>query len=116
MDRHERFHLIRQLLSEHRHVPLQRFLQEMEVSLATFKRDLQYLRDRFRMPILYDKDAAAYHLGADGRHELPGIWFNADEVHALLTMQQLLHELQPGLLTPRLQPLRDLLYLSLIHI
>ena len=36
---------------------------------------------------------------------MPGLWFSASEVYALLTMRQLLAELQPGLLDPHVQPL-----------
>ncbi len=31
-------------------------------------------------------------------YELPGLWFNASELYALLSMQQLLEQVQPGLL------------------
>jgi predicted DNA-binding transcriptional regulator YafY len=40
MDRTERFYRIQQLLHQHRSVPVERFLRELEISLATFKRDL----------------------------------------------------------------------------
>ncbi len=46
MDRSERFHKIIELLNRGRPVPLKRFLAETEVSAATFKRDLEYMRDR----------------------------------------------------------------------
>ena len=52
MDRTERFYHIDRLLNERRVVPVQVFLEELEVSLATFKRDLEYLRDRFQAPII----------------------------------------------------------------
>jgi len=45
MDRSERFHRIDLLLNERGVVPREVFLQELEVSLATFKRDLEYMRD-----------------------------------------------------------------------
>lgn len=108
MDRAERFVRIKTLLHQRRAVSLQYFLDDLEVSHATFKRDLAYLRDRLNTPIDYDAEAGGYRLGISQNgpsHELPGIWFNADEIHALLTMQHLLGELQPGLLTPHVQPL-----------
>ncbi len=40
MDRTERFYRIQQLLRQNRTVPLRRFLRELEISLATFKRRL----------------------------------------------------------------------------
>jgi predicted DNA-binding transcriptional regulator YafY len=43
---------------------------------------------------------------AGAQYELPGLWFNSGEVHALLTMQHLLTDLDPGgILTPHIQPL-----------
>jgi predicted DNA-binding transcriptional regulator YafY len=42
---------------------------------------------------------------AGNKYELPGLWFNASEIHALLTMQHLLQNLGPGLLSPHVDPL-----------
>jgi len=108
MDRTERFYRIGQLLNERRLVPLKAFLHELEISHATFKRDLEYMRDRLNAPIVWDRDAGGYrfdHQGVGDKFELPGLWFNATEIHALLTMQQLLTSLGPGLLTPHVEPL-----------
>ncbi len=104
MDRLERFYRIDQLLHERRVVPVDVFRDELEVSPATFKRDLEYMRSRFNAPIEWDRELGGYRWGKTDSHapkyELPGLWFNPSEIHALLTMQQLLHELEPGLLTP----------------
>lgn len=108
MDRTERLYRIDRLLQERTLVSLQVFLDELEVSLATFKRDLEYLRDRLNAPIIWDRDAGGYRFDksvAGIKYELPGLWFNAAEIHALLTMQQLLTSLGPGLLTPHIEPL-----------
>lgn len=113
MNHPARLYRIKAMLLEYRVVSRQRFLDELEISLATFKRDLAYLRDQMNAPIAYDAEAGGYRLDTESygpRHELPGMWFNADEIHALLTVQQLLQELQPGLLTPHVQPLLDRLY------
>jgi predicted DNA-binding transcriptional regulator YafY len=111
MDRTERFYKIQQLLRQRRVVPLADFLSGLEVSRATFKRDIEYLRDRMNVPIEWDRDAGGYCLaeqgGAPSRSELPGLWFNASEVHALLTMQHLLKGLEPGILAPQVAPLLE---------
>ncbi|QXP84795.1 YafY family protein [Methylococcus sp. Mc7] len=110
MDRTERFYRIEQMLRERRTVPLREFLDVLGVSRATFVRDLEYLRERLKAPIEWDRELRGYRLGEpDGRtgHELPGLWFNASEIHALLTMRRLLAELQPGLLEPHVRPLLD---------
>jgi predicted DNA-binding transcriptional regulator YafY len=108
MDRTERLYRIDRLLQERTVVPVSDFLEELEVSLATFKRDLEYLRDRLNAPIVWDRDSGGYRFekqGAGNKYELPGLWFNASEIHALLTMRQLLTSLGPGLLSSHVEPL-----------
>jgi len=55
MERTERFYAIERLLRERRSVPRKVFLEALEISAATFKRDLGYLRDRFKAPIEWDQ-------------------------------------------------------------
>ncbi len=108
MDRTERFYHIDRLLHERKIVPLEDFLQALEISRATFKRDLEYLRERFNAPIVWDRDAGGYRFDAPAtgpRYELPGLWFNASEVIALFSMRQLLKQLEPGLLSAHVEPL-----------
>jgi predicted DNA-binding transcriptional regulator YafY len=122
MDRLERFYKIRELLEGERVVKVGVFLETLGVSLATFKRDLEYMRDRFHAPIDWDREAGGYRLtepvraagksvvakpAVGPKFELPGLWFNATEIRALLTMQHLLANLQPGLLGPHVQPLLE---------
>jgi len=59
-------------------------------------------------PIHYDRERNGYHYDqGEGRmYELPGLWFNASELHALLSVQQLLASVQPGLLDSHLKPLQ----------
>ena len=110
MDRSERFYKIQNMLQHRGAVRLQDFLAELEVSKATFKRDLEYLRDRMGAPIVYDRDEEAYRFEAgvadQGSWQLPGLWFTASEMQALLTMDRLLADLQPGVLSDAIAPLR----------
>jgi predicted DNA-binding transcriptional regulator YafY len=109
MDRTERFYQIDQMLQAGGVVPIERFLRTLGVSRATFKRDLEYLRDRLNAPIEWDRFEGGYRYGKSGEgpsFSLPGMWFNASEAHALLMMQQLLAELQPGLLGAQVKPLQ----------
>jgi predicted DNA-binding transcriptional regulator YafY len=113
MDRTERFYKIELLLRSRGCVSFAALQAELEISPATLKRDLQYLRDRLSAPIVYDAAANGYRFsgdaangGAAGRHELPGLWFSEGEIHALLTMHQLLAGLDDdGVLARHLQPL-----------
>ncbi len=91
------------------HVSFQQLLGDLEVSAATLKRDLEYLRDRMGAPIVYDRDLNGYKFGPEYRgqkHELPGLWFNERELYSLLMAHQLLSELDSdGMLSRHLQPL-----------
>lgn len=110
MNRTERFYRIDQMLHERRIVPLEAFLDTLEVSRATFKRDLEYLRERLNAPIVWDRQAGGYrfagieHVGPV--YELPGLWFSAGELYALLAAHQLLAELEPGVLAAQVAPLQ----------
>jgi len=110
MDRTERFHLIDQMLCNQRVVTRAQFLDALEVSPATFKRDLEYLRDRLAAPIVWDRERRGYcyEQGEDGEQfQLPGLWFNTSEIQALLSMDALLENLQPGVLSNHIEPLRS---------
>jgi predicted DNA-binding transcriptional regulator YafY len=84
-------------------------LQEaLEISPATLKRDLAKLRDQLHMPIRFDRERGGYVMdGAATDSELPGLWFSPEEILALATIQQLLAQLAPGILGPKLKPLQQ---------
>lgn len=110
MNRLERFYKIDQLLQERTLVSRPDFLDELEVSLATFKRDLEYMRDRFHAPVVWDAELRGYRYDKQSKSgrkfELPGLWFTESEAYALVTMQHLLSSLdQGGLIGPHIAPL-----------
>ncbi len=111
MNKTERIFKIEQLIAARKVVSFATLLEELEVSRATLKRDLEYLRSRMKTPIAYDREANGYRFGGKRgeaeRVESPGLWFNASEAAALLTMQHLLEELQPGLLKRHIAPLEE---------
>lgn len=120
MDRTERFYKIEMLLRSRGSVSFAALREELGVSPATLKRDLQYLRDRLHAPIVYDAFDNGYRFdhggAAGGRHELPGLWFSEHEIHALLTMHQLLAGLDDdGVLSRHLQPMLERLQGMLGH-
>ena len=106
-----RLYRIETLIRARGHVSLQTLMGELEVSRATLKRDLEYLRSRMGAPIEYDAFLGGYRFGAayaGPKHELPGLWFDEGELYSLLTAQQLLGSLDSdGLLSRHLQPLLD---------
>jgi predicted DNA-binding transcriptional regulator YafY len=111
LGRAERLYAIDRLLRERGSLSLEEFMSALEVSRATFRRDLDYLRDRLHAPIVWDAADRKYRLnggaGDQRIHALPGLWFNESELHALLAMQALLEKIEPGLLEPHLAPLRQ---------
>jgi predicted DNA-binding transcriptional regulator YafY len=111
MDRLERLYRIHGLLRSRRFVSTQDFLDDLEISRATFKRDLEVLRDRLHAPIVFDRQREAYRyddtVADNALWQLPGLWFTADELRALLTMDRLLSDLQPGVLSELVGPIRQ---------
>ncbi len=109
MDRFDRVFQLNNILQAARlPVPRRRLEQELECSRATVKRIIEDLRDFLGAPIKYDRQRNGYYYDHSEQQlfELPGLWFNASELYALLSAQQLLANAQPGLLDRHLQPLR----------
>lgn len=113
MNQTERLYKILQLLENDKAVPLNVFMERLDVSRATFKRDLEHLRSRLNAPVIFDRFSGGYRLEkgkaasrAGPKRELPGLWFTAEETYALLTMLQLLKDLEPGLLEGQVEPLK----------
>jgi predicted DNA-binding transcriptional regulator YafY len=108
VDRTERFYKIDMLIRSRGCVGFETLMRELGVSRATLKRDLEYLRSRLDVPIVYDRDDNGYRFDkrAPAQHQLPGVWFSEQEIHALLTMHQLIAQLDTGgMLARHLQPL-----------
>jgi predicted DNA-binding transcriptional regulator YafY len=109
MTRTARLYRIELLIKARGHLSFRALLDELGVSAATLKRDLEYLRDRLNAPIEYDRYLNGYKFasGSRGRrHELPGLWFDERELYSLLMTQQLLSELDAqGTLSHHLEPL-----------
>ncbi|MEN8178255.1 MAG: WYL domain-containing transcriptional regulator [Pseudomonadota bacterium] len=109
MDRFDRiFELNRIFRSARYPVSRQQLEQRLECSRATVKRLIDEMRLYLNAPIVYDRKLKGYRYeaGAGEMYELPGLWFNASELQALLSIQQLFQQIQPGLLDSHLQPLR----------
>src|SRR5687767_14853326 len=91
---------IQEMLRERGAVPKRAFLKELEISEAQFKRDLAMLRDQFKKQIVYDPQTRTYRMeGSEGTDiEISGPMYSMAEIHAMLLMQDLITQLQPGLL------------------
>ncbi len=109
MDRFDRIFELNRLLQSARHpVSRRRIEQELDCSRSTAKRIVDDMRIYLNAPIVYDRERNGYYYDQrEGEmYELPGLWFNASELHALLSVQQLLAKVQPGLLDGHLRPLQ----------
>ena len=109
MSNNERIYRIDQLLNDKKVVSFQELLNRLEISPATLKRDLAYMRDRLNAPLVYDKELNGYRFGANTEsYSLPGLWFTPEEIYALLAMDHLLGNLDAsGLLGKQIKPLQS---------
>jgi predicted DNA-binding transcriptional regulator YafY len=105
----ERIYRIDHLLNDRKLVSFQELLDRLEISPATLKRDLAYMRDRLNAPIVYDKELNGYRFEANTEsYSLPGLWFTPEEIYALLAMDHLLGNLDAsGLLGKQIKPLQS---------
>lgn len=110
MERGERFYKIHNALKSGRCLPLSHFTEDLGISRATFKRDIEYLRDRYGAPLVWDAERRGYRYealeGAE-RFELPGLWLSGAEIHALLAMQAMLADLDEGVLAGQVEPVME---------
>ncbi len=103
-----RLYRYKSLLSGRNAISASDLMSTLEISRATLNRDIAKLRDQLHVPIEFNSDMGGYTL--DPKHtesELPGLWFSQSEILALVTIQQLLEQLQPGLLGTKLRPLQE---------
>lgn len=108
MDRYERILAIHRNLKAARYpVPLRRLMDETHASRATVYRDIAFLRDALGAPVESAAESSFFYDPAEGeRFELPGLWLNSEELHALLAAHRLLDRTGPGVLASALAPLK----------
>lgn len=108
MDQFERIFRLHQILRSHRWpVSRHQLMDTLNCSEATVYRTVEKLRDVLDAPVQSDEQGGWYYPRQGEPFELPGLWFNASELHALLSVDRLLAEVQPGVLDEELEPLRE---------
>jgi len=119
VDKFDRIYQLHHILSGRRTpIALEDLRTRLECSKATVYRLIHVLEDRMGAEIEHvdDPQGFLYRRDAEGRaFELPGLWFSAQELHALLVFDRLLEGLEPGLLAEHLAPLRKRLDELLQH-
>lgn len=110
MDRFEQIYTVHRVLRRARYpVSTARLQEELDhCSTATLRRVIADMRNYLGAPIESSCQGGGYWYAEEERasYELPGLWFSAREIHALLTFHHFLENLQPGLLSVHLQPLK----------
>jgi len=105
----EKVYHLHNILSQRR-TPIGRqdLMDELVCSQATFYRLLAELRDTLGAPVEQDPETKRffYDRSLAGNFELPGVWLSSEELQALLSAQEVLSRVQPGLLDEELGSLR----------
>lgn len=111
MDKVDHIYKLHHLLSRRRTaVSRSDITRELECSIPTVYRTIGTMRDHLRAPIEFDKENDGYRYTRSANsdvYELPGLWFSANELHALLVFDAMLQSLDPGLLGEHLAPFRQ---------
>ncbi len=107
MDHFDQVHQIYTMLKNARLPVSKRAMKDkLEVSASTIKNRIAELRDRYDAPIKYSHRANGYYF-EDDKYELKGIWFSQNELFALLTLEQQLETLEPGLISEQLKVFKN---------
>jgi predicted DNA-binding transcriptional regulator YafY len=110
MDKFDRIYELHKILRDRR-TPISRseLMARLDnCSEPTVYRLIRIMRDFLGAPVEHDDEAGGYFYRRDvagGTYELPGLWFNARELQALLVFDRLLESLEPGLLGDHLAPI-----------
>ena len=111
MDKFDRIYQLHDVLRGRR-TPISRadLASRLECSESSLYRLIRVLRDVLGAPIKHTDNPNGYYYertAEGGTYELPGLWFNARELQALLVFERLFESLEPGLLSEHLQPLSN---------
>lgn len=84
----ERYLWVHNRLKRGGYLSLAAFMEAFEISRRQAARDIEFMRDFFRAPIVYSALDKGYAY-ADDSFELPGMWLSEDEIVALLVTKRL---------------------------
>jgi proteasome accessory factor C len=108
MDKFDRIYRVDRLLDGKRvPVPMATLVEELECSESNVRRIIRTMREMLRAPIEFDPELQGYRyatLTDGGTFQLPGLWFSARELQALVVLQRLLESTGTGLLAREFAP------------
>lgn len=110
MNKFDRIQGLHSILTNRRTpVSLVDLAEKLECAPSTVKRLINKFRNEFGAVVEYDRQRNGYLLKKTEprRYEMPGLWFSVSELHALLTIHELLSRLQPGMLQAELTPFKQ---------
>ncbi len=84
--------------------------EELDSNESTIKRTIRDMRIFLDAPIDYNHELGGYYYNQESGErpfEIPGLWFNSDELFALITTHKLLSDIQPGLLNDSVGAFRN---------
>jgi len=99
------------LIKEDQASSVEALAKSLEVSESTVKRDVDVLRDELNIPIKFLR-GIGYRIGKPNRQigprlEIPGLWLSAEEAYSLLTLINVLIEIDPRRLKKYVMPMRE---------
>jgi len=107
MDKLERAHRLHKILKERRMpVSVSELCETLECEVRTVTRLMADMRLYLDAPIL-NKPGHGYYYAKGATFELPGVWFSPEELHALLTIEQLISNLSGGLFNESMQQIQQ---------
>lgn len=108
MDKFDRIYQLDHIFARRRTpVALDELMRQLDCSKATVHRLLDTLRDTLHAPVVFDRELGGYCYDKSANYQLPGLWFTAAELQALVVFQRMLGTLEPGLLDEHLGPFRE---------
>jgi proteasome accessory factor C len=107
MDKFDRIFRLHAVLNGRRSaISAGELLERLGCSRATLHRDIALLKDYLHAPVEFDADGRGYRFStASGTYELPGLWFSAAELQALVFLQRLAEDSGGGILQEEIKAL-----------
>jgi len=116
MDKLDRLYQLHWILDARRHpVATEVLLEQLECGRSTLMRYISDMKNYFNAPICNQRNHG-YFYDRSIAFEMPGVWFNARELEALLLLQKTLVGIGSGLLRDQLGALRKRVSRNLAHL
>jgi predicted DNA-binding transcriptional regulator YafY len=115
MDKRDKLYQLHRIFSQAhgKRISKAELLERLEYSDSTLKRQINTLRDEYGAPLEYDAEKHGWYYQKGIRFELPGLWFNEQELYSLLVLEQLLEKIDAGLVSEQLSIAKDRIKLLL---